>query len=87
MSERFNVLMCKFYKFYICAVVGIIIELLHLVGCLYRFSKDARSHERQPTISFVTSYLAACLSFRLCVYPSAWKHSAPTGRILIKFDI
>ena len=22
----FNVLMCKFYKFYICAVVGIIIE-------------------------------------------------------------
>ena len=26
MSERFNVLMCKFYKFYICAVVGIIIE-------------------------------------------------------------
>ena len=23
----FNVLMCKFYKFYICAVVGIIIEL------------------------------------------------------------
>jgi len=30
MSERFNVLMCKFYKFYICAVVGIIIEyILH----------------------------------------------------------
>jgi len=28
MSERFNVLMCKFYKFYICAVVGIIIESL-----------------------------------------------------------
>jgi len=26
MSERFNVLICKFYKFYICAVVGIIIE-------------------------------------------------------------
>ena len=26
MSERFNVLMCKFYKFYICVVVGIIIE-------------------------------------------------------------
>jgi len=26
MSERFNVLMCKFYKFYVCAVVGIIIE-------------------------------------------------------------
>jgi len=29
MSERFNVLMCKFDKFdkcYICAVVGIIIE-------------------------------------------------------------
>jgi len=22
----FNVLMCKFYKFYICAVVGVIIE-------------------------------------------------------------
>jgi len=22
----FNVLMCKFYKFYICAVVGIVIE-------------------------------------------------------------
>ena len=28
MSERFDVLMCKFYKFYICAVVGIIIEKL-----------------------------------------------------------
>jgi len=28
MSERFNVLMCKFY---ICAVVGIIIELLLLL--------------------------------------------------------
>jgi len=28
MSERFNVLMCKFYKFYICAVVGVIIEKL-----------------------------------------------------------
>jgi len=26
MSERFNVLMCKFYKFYICAVFGKIIE-------------------------------------------------------------
>jgi len=26
MLECFNVLMCKFYKFYICAVVGIIIE-------------------------------------------------------------
>jgi len=25
-AERFNVLMCKFYKFYICAVVGLIIE-------------------------------------------------------------
>jgi len=25
----FNVLMCKFYKFYICAVVGIIIEQLN----------------------------------------------------------
>ena len=24
----FNVLMCKFYKFYICAVVGVIIEYL-----------------------------------------------------------
>jgi len=29
MSERFNVLMCKFYKFYICAVVGVIIEYLN----------------------------------------------------------
>jgi len=26
MSKRFNVLMCKFYKFCICAVVGVIIE-------------------------------------------------------------
>jgi len=26
----FNVLMCKFYKFYICAVVGVIIENLIL---------------------------------------------------------
>ena len=29
MSERFNVLMCNAYKFYICAVVGIIIEYLN----------------------------------------------------------
>jgi len=30
----FNVLMCKFYKFYICAVVGIIIEcILALYMC------------------------------------------------------
>jgi len=26
MSQRFNVFMCKFDKFYICAVVGIVIE-------------------------------------------------------------
>ena len=30
----FNVLMCKFYKFYICAVVGIIIELLCTFTCI-----------------------------------------------------
>jgi len=30
----FNVLMCKFYKFYICAVVGIIIEYSNMV--IYR---------------------------------------------------
>jgi len=30
MSESFNVLMCKFYKFYICAIVGIIIELVSM---------------------------------------------------------
>ena len=27
----FNVLMCKFYKFYICAVVGIIIECIYIM--------------------------------------------------------
>jgi len=26
MSERFNVLVCKFYKFYTRAVVGVIVE-------------------------------------------------------------
>jgi len=26
MSERFNILMCEFHKFYICAVVGVVIE-------------------------------------------------------------
>jgi len=31
MSERSNVLMCKFYKFYICTVVGIIIEELKVI--------------------------------------------------------
>jgi len=30
MSVRFNVLMCKFYKFYICAVVGTIIDI-HII--------------------------------------------------------
>ena len=27
----FNVLMCKFYKFYVCAVVGVIIEQLRCI--------------------------------------------------------
>ena len=29
MSERFNVLICKFYKFYICAMVGVIIKYFY----------------------------------------------------------
>ena len=35
----FNILMCKFYKFYICAVVGIIIELflVYFVNFIYNF--------------------------------------------------
>jgi len=40
MSERFNVLMCKFYKFNICAVVGIIIEYsntIMLLSLMLRF--------------------------------------------------
>ena len=38
MSERFNILMCKFYKFYICAVVGVMIEYMELLAAVYGVS-------------------------------------------------
>jgi len=31
----FNVLMCKFYKLYLCAIFGIIIEYIKYVGLNY----------------------------------------------------
>jgi len=48
----FNVLMCKFYKFYICAVVGIIIEYPYIImdGIVLPCSLDL-------TVSFDTEFV------------------------------
>jgi hypothetical protein len=40
--------------------------------------------ERKATISFI---MCVCLIFSSSFHPSAWNHSTPTRRILIKFDI
>ena len=54
MSERFNVLMCKFYKFYICAVVGIIIQCL--LTFHYFLSAQSSTAKQPKLLVFITTY-------------------------------
>jgi len=50
-----------------------------------------RLHKHDHMISSFLGAFAilrtATISFVMCVRPSAWNSSAPTGRIFMKFDI
>ena len=50
----FNVLMCKCCKFYICAVVGVIIEFLRNVG---KFKQTTRRHNPADRIMKLLRFL------------------------------
>jgi len=59
MSERFNVLMCKFYKFYIRAIVGIIIqELDYMHGVTMKISMHIA--KRFNTACIISKVLEGC---------------------------
>jgi len=95
----FNVLTCKFYKkFYICAVVGIIIEWVIISSFTIvdmstflpaaLLMADAMLPRGLNDFRRVRKTAKVTISFVMSVYlsvrPSAWNWSAPTGRNFMK---
>jgi len=88
--------MCKFYKFYICAVVGVIIEWLNnMHGVTIKIRKKYFHFGSKQ--AFFSLYLGAfaklrkaTISFVICVRPSVRPHGKtrlPLKRVFMKFDI
>ena len=65
------------------SVTAVHIDILMYMKCASMFAVFLRI----PSLGAFAKLGKATICFDMSVCPSAWKNSAPTGRIFIKFDI